>query len=188
MNGVQEYKSLVESTSQEAALALYWLRQYAYNVMRRYHVETLEEDTYVHGQVANVVNDASYYRLPLRTMIFGLFKQPDSHYDVGQFITRKGPTAFGVNPNAVPGQRVLSLDTWNTDDFPLHKAIGLGIDWKKRGAIEALCRDDFREAPFTREIFRCRMYTSIDRDYWENHRRDKAIQAVANNRPPIWTP
>ena len=79
-------------------------------------------------------------------MIFGLFKQPDSHYDVGKVITRKGPTLKGVNPTAVPGQMVLSLDNWNYDRFPLHKDIGLGIDWKKRGAISALC--DFAQTHY----------------------------------------
>ena len=80
---------------------------------------------------------------------FGLFKQPDSHYDVGEVITRKGPTLRGVNPTAVPGQMVLSLDNWNCDVFPLHKAISLEAYWKKRGAVSAFCVAGFREAPFT---------------------------------------
>ena len=199
-DGVEEYKSLVECSNEKTALALYRLRQYVYNVTRKYYVETIEGETYVNGSVLRVreyvddsymarfVNDANYYRLPLKTMILGLFMQPDSHYDVGKVITRKGPTLEGVNPTAVPGQMVISLDNWNCKQFPLHKAIGLTADWKKRGAISALCVTGFREAPFTREIFRSRTYTSIDRDYWETRRREDAYLAEVYNRPPIWTP
>ena len=82
-DGVEEYESLVENTSEWATIALYKFRQYVFNaLLRKYHTEeTLEEDPFIHGQIADGVNDASFYWLPLENMILGLFTQPKSHYD-----------------------------------------------------------------------------------------------------------
>ena len=49
--------------------------------LEKNHTETLEEDSFMHGQVADGVNGASFYWLPLENMILGLFTQPNSHYD-----------------------------------------------------------------------------------------------------------
>ena len=186
-DGMQEYNDIAMHMSVENAIALYKLRQFTFNTTR-FLSKQCKKHQFAQGQAARLIQDAEQWRKPLKDMILGVFTQPNSFYDNGTIITRKGPTMKGTNPNAVPGQLALSLNTWDNNNFALHKDTGLGIEWKDKAAMTALSTLGFREAPFTRDIIKSRTYTNIDRHYWENKRKEDAKQAVRNNRPPLFTP